>query len=107
MGPPSKALLQHPLGVVYHQDRIYVADTYNNKVKILDPSTGLIETLVGLVETADTDSSSSFDEPAGLAATKDKLFVADTNNHRIRVIDFGGSVRLSTLEISGLEPPGS
>lgn len=105
-GPPSKALLQHPLGVVYHQDQLYVADTYNNKIKVLDPATGIIETFAGLGG-GDTDSSAGFDEPAGLTAAKGKLFVADTNNHRIRVIDMGSSVTVSTLDISGLEPPGS
>jgi DNA-binding beta-propeller fold protein YncE len=84
-----------------------VADTYNNKVKVLDPATGLIETLAGIGGSGDTDSSAGFDEPAGLTAAKGKLFVADTNNHRIRVIDLGSSVTLSTLDISGLEPPGS
>ena len=106
-GPPSKALLQHPLGVVYYQDRLYVADTYNNKIKVLDPATGVIETFAGIGGSGDTDSSSGFDEPAGLTAAKGKLFVADTNNHRIRVLDLGSSVTLSTLAITGLEPPGS
>ena len=106
-GPPSKALLQHPLGVVYFQDRLYVADTYNNKIKVLDPATRVIETLAGIGGSADTDSSAGFDEPAGLTAAKNKLFVADTNNHRIRVIEMGSSVTVSTLEISGLEPPGT
>ena len=106
-GPPSKALLQHPLGVVYYQDRLYVADTYNNKVKVLDPATGFIDTFAGIGGSADTDASSGFDEPAGLTAAKGKLFVADTNNHRIRVINLGSSVTLSTLDIGGLEPPGS
>ena len=104
-GPPSKALLQHPLGVVYYQDRLYVADTYNNKIKVLDPAPGVIETLAGIGGSADTNSSSGFDEPAGLTAAKGKLFVADTNNHRIRVIDMGDNVTVSTLNINGLEPP--
>ncbi len=106
-GPPSKALLQHPLGVLHHQDRLYVADTYNNKIKVLDPETGVIETFAGLGQTGDTDSAAGFDEPAGLTAAKDKLFIADTNNSRIRVIEIGDTVTVSTLDITGLTPPGS
>ncbi len=34
----------------------------------------------------------------------DKLFVADTNNHAIRVIDLAGG-GVSTLSIEGLQPP--
>jgi len=106
-GPPSQAKLQHPLGVVYYQDRLFVADTYNNKIKVLDPATGVIETLAGIGGSRDTDSSAGFDEPAGLTAANNKLFVADTNNHRIRVIDMGSSVTVSTLNIGGLKGPGS
>ena len=106
-GPPSEALLQHPLGVVYYQDRLYVADTYNNKIKVLDPAKGVIDTLAGLSGSGDTDFSAGFDEPAGLTAAKSKIFVADTNNHRIRVIDMGSSVTISTLDIDGLKQPGA
>ena len=106
-GPPSKALLQHPLGVVYFQDRLFVADTYNNKIKVLDPATGVIQTFAGIGGSGDTDAAAGFDEPAGLSAARNKLFVADTNNNRIRVIDMGSNVTVSTLDISGLKPPGS
>ena len=46
-----------------------------------------------------------FDEPAGLAYARDKLYVADTNNHRIRVIDLADGKKISTLEIARLTPP--
>ena len=32
-GPAAQALLQHPIGVAYHDGALYVADTYNDKVK--------------------------------------------------------------------------
>ncbi|HVG18094.1 MAG TPA: thioredoxin-like domain-containing protein, partial [Blastocatellia bacterium] len=32
-GRGSQVRLQHPLGVVYHEGALYVADTYNNKIK--------------------------------------------------------------------------
>jgi hypothetical protein len=34
----------------------------------------------------------------------DKLYVADTNSHRIRVVDLR-SRRISTLDLQGVEPP--
>lgn len=36
-GKGSKVRLQHPLGVVYHDGLLYIADTYNSKIKIIDP----------------------------------------------------------------------
>ena len=49
-------------------------------------------------------TTSGLFEPAGLAVTAGKLFVADTNHHRICVIDLKTS-QASTLAIAGLKPP--
>ena len=37
-GPASQAKLQHPLGIVYYEGKLYIADTYNNKIKVIDPT---------------------------------------------------------------------
>jgi thiol-disulfide isomerase/thioredoxin len=103
-GPAAQARLQHPLGVAYYQGQLYVADTYNNKIKIVDPATGAAHTLAGSREPGRGDQPAQFDEPAGLAAAAGRLFVADTNNHLIRVIDLH-TAKVSTLTIPGLEPP--
>ncbi len=39
--------LQHPLGIVFYEGKLYVADTYNNKIKDIDPATGETHTLAG------------------------------------------------------------
>ena len=44
-GPAAKARFQHPLGVAFHEGQIYVADTYNNKVRLVDPADGTTRTL--------------------------------------------------------------
>lgn len=44
------------------------------------------------------------DEPSGVAIAESKLYIADTNNHRIRVWDLKKE-SLSTLDLKGLEPP--
>ncbi len=46
-GPNGKARLQHCLGVAYHDGRLYVADTYNNKIKVIDLKTGECKSLAG------------------------------------------------------------
>ena len=44
-----------------------------------------------------------FYEPAGLSFAGDKLYVADTNAHRIRVVDVK-TKKVSTLRLTGVEP---
>ena len=48
-GPAGQARFQHPLGVAFHEGRIYVADTYNNKIRVVDPADGTTRTLAGVV----------------------------------------------------------
>lgn len=88
--------LQHPLGVVYQDNLLYIADTYNNKIKIINPETRESSTLFGTGEDGWQDGSGDvlFDEPGGLSIAGDKLYIADTNNHVIRVAD------LTTNELS-------
>jgi len=84
------ARLQHPLGVVYADGLLYVADTYNSKIKTIDPETGEVRSLVGNAAGGYIDGSfdeAMFDEPGGLSYADGRLYVADTNNHAIRVID--------------------
>jgi NHL repeat len=50
--------------------------------------------------------SATFYEPGGLAVAGDKLYVADTNNHAIRVVDLK-TKETRTLPIKGLQPPAS
>jgi DNA-binding beta-propeller fold protein YncE len=94
--------LQHPLGVVAYENRIYVADTYNSKIKRLDPETRVIETLFGGGQGWRDGDNPLFYEPGGLDAADGKLYVADTNNHAIRIINLVDG-KTSTLVVSGIE----
>jgi len=84
----SGALLQHPLGLAVSQDKIYVADTYNHAIRVFDLNTQTLTTLGGGRGYQDGPlGSARFLEPSALALVGTKLFVADTNNHALRVID--------------------
>ena len=104
-GPARRARLQHPLGVVFYDGRLYVADTYNDKIKVVDPETGDTRTLAGSGKPGRRDQPPEFNEPAGITAAAGKLFVADTNNHLIRTIDLRAGNRVATLSLAGLQPP--
>ncbi len=103
-GQGQQVRLQHALGVAFHDGKLYVADTYNNKIKMIDPAGGTSVTLAGTLEPGKTDDPPTFDEPAGLSYAAGKLYVADTNNHAIRTIDLKSN-KVATLDIRGLAPP--
>jgi DNA-binding beta-propeller fold protein YncE len=99
----DRVRLQHPLGLAFHDGLLYIADTYNSKIKTLDPQTGQVSTWLG--GKGDKDGGApKFYEPGGLSFAGDKLFVADTNNHKIRVIDVKTKTA-TTLEFDGLPMP--
>jgi len=102
-GKGSVVRLQHPLGVVYSDGWLYVADTYNNKIKRVSAKERTSQTFVGTGKNGMQDGDrATLNEPGGLSVAFGKLYVADTNNHLIRVVDL--KTRLTeTLQIKGLE----
>jgi len=104
-GSGDDVRLQHPLGLLSYGDKLLIADTYNHKIKQLDPKKQTVTSLFGTGKPGQADGTSpSFYEPAGLALANDKLYVADTNNHAIRVVDLKAK-KTSTLRLNGLTPP--
>lgn len=101
VGPAVR--LQHPLGITWKAPFLLVADTYNNKIKQVDPAMRRCTTLLGSGEEGFQDGDSPrFDEPGGLCVAGDRLFIADTNNHAIRVADLE-SKSVSTLQLKPVE----
>ncbi|KAI5075738.1 hypothetical protein GOP47_0009814 [Adiantum capillus-veneris] len=111
-GTGTGAQFQHPLGVLYNFDGLlYVADSYNHKIKTMDPSSRTVKTVAGTGKAGFKDGTRfgcQLSEPAGLAmGLNGKVYVADTNNSVIRVLDTKGKdgPSISTLELKGVEPP--
>jgi DNA-binding beta-propeller fold protein YncE len=102
-GIGEKALLQHVQAVCFVDGHVYLADTYNNRIKVLNPQTREVKTFAGTGDAGFKDGtldSAQFNEPAGLAAANGKLYVADTNNNAIRVIDLAeGTVKTLNVQI--------
>ena len=105
-GIGAQVRLQHCLGVAFGDGKLFIADTYNNKIKVCDPKTREVKTFCRAGEPGDQDNPPRFYQPGGLSVAGTSLYVADTNNHKIRVIDLKtGTVR--TLKIEGLNSPQS
>lgn len=80
--------LQHPLGVgIWPREdgspRVVIADTYNGKIKVLDPATTETQTI--------NATRGQLDEPGGLSVVGDTAWIADTNNHAIRKLDLNNN----------------
>ena len=98
--------LQHALGVAYANGVLYVADTYNSKIKTIDPAKGECKSWYGGKDGEGWMTDRPLNEPAGLSIANGKLYVADTNAHRIRVIDLKNK-EASTLVLTGVTAPAS
>ena len=100
-GVGDEVRLQHPQGIDVWKGQLYITDTYNNKVKRVSPGERRVVTVVGAGSTGFTDGAAGLaelHEPGGLSVANGKLYVADTNNHAIRVVDLE-SWEVSTLEL--------
>ena len=103
-GTGDAVRLQHPIGIHFHDGVLYIADTYNNKIKRVFPQTRSVLTMLGTGEPGYLDDEANqalFHEPGGVSVAAGKLYVADTNNHAIRVADLDTG-EVGTLELRGV-----
>ncbi|MCC7292317.1 MAG: redoxin domain-containing protein [Phycisphaerales bacterium] len=105
-GAHPAARLQHPLGVSAWSSGLIVADTYNHKIKIVDPAGRSARTILGTGRPGTTSDGGGpmFFEPGGLSCAGDDLFIADTNNQRIVHINLT-TRRWHVLVLTGLSAP--
>jgi hypothetical protein len=94
-GVGDEVRLQHAAGLAWGpgNHRLWIADTYNHKLKALDPATRRVEAVEPFEET--------LAEPMGLATAGHYMLVADTNHHRILRVDQIDK-RVVVLEVEGL-----
>src|SRR5439155_19316318 len=94
--------LQHPLGVTHHNGVLYVADTYNHKIKAIGPRLATAATFLGTGRPGFRDGDmAQFYEPGGASVADGTLYIADTNNHAVRVAD-PHTKQVTTLQLTGL-----
>jgi len=97
-GSAGSAQMRYPAGLAVEPTtrRLYVADSGNHAVRVVDLSTGIITTLVGALGVIGTAgglggpaAEARLRYPDGVAVTPggDALFVADSGNHAVRRVD--------------------
>ena len=113
-GRGDMARMQHPLDVAWVPvgapggGTLYVADTYNHKLRRLDAATRDLSSFCGKPPAGFEDGPplvARFREPSGLSYAHRKLYVADTNNSAIRVVKLPEGT-VSTLALPELCAPG-
>jgi len=103
-GSDHHVRLQHPTGITHYDGVLYITDTYNHKIKRVLPVTRSAFTVLGTGSAGHIDGpalEAQFSEPSGISFANGKMYIADTNNHAIRVADIE-SGEVTTLEIKGL-----
>ena len=90
-GEGAEVRMQHPLDVTAADGAVWVADTYNGKIKKVDLERATTSTL-----------AEGLHEPGGITRAGRFLIVADTGAHRVAAVSRAtGEVR--ALEIEGLD----
>jgi sugar lactone lactonase YvrE len=95
-GPAASAAFYFPNSVALDKsNNVYVADGINNVIRKITPS-GIVSTLAGSGTAGAVDSTgtlASFNGPTGLAVdASGNVYVADSNNNKIRKITPAGKV---------------
>ncbi len=103
-GTGITARMQHPLGVAYLNGKVFVADSYNHKIRQLDVETRKLTTFLGDGKSGNGTAPLQLSEPGGVSVTKHTLYVADTNNNRVCAVRISDGVT-AVMSLPGLEPP--
>jgi len=94
------------IAVTSDGNTMYVADSESHLIRVFDLTTGMIDTLSGtpgvsgFADGAAADALWAYPVDFALDETRNELFVADANNHRVRKIDLN-TMMVSTVAGTG------
>ncbi len=93
-GAATEARFDQPAGLAIVDDLLYIADSSNDRIRVVELATGIVRTVAGNgVRAFGGDGELAVDaqlnQPLFVAVTADRatLFISDTNNHRVRAVD--------------------
>tara|TARA_Y100001960_G_scaffold71473_1_gene75786 strand:+ start:2636 stop:3577 length:942 start_codon:yes stop_codon:yes gene_type:complete len=100
-GAMPEARLRMPQGVTENGGVLYISDTHNHKIRRIGLTTEEVSTIAGVKQKGFRDGNfadARFNEPRGISIAGDKIFVADTKNNAVRVLDVTNQV-VTTLNV--------
>jgi trimeric autotransporter adhesin len=93
-GPATQATLNSPFAVIVDPDgNIFISDSYNNRIRRVDATTGIITTVAGNGSAAsggdgEPAANAALNVPAGTAFdASGNLYIAEERGNRIRRVD--------------------
>jgi uncharacterized protein (TIGR03437 family) len=102
----TKAGLNRPYALTFDKaGNLYIADTYNDAIRKVAASSGIMSTVAGTMQGFGGDGGGAtgalLDTPTALVFdAAGNLYIADTNNHRVRKVGTDGNI--STFAGNGL-----
>lgn len=98
----TAAQFNNPLGITTDGINVYIADTGNHRIRKIEITTGIVTTLAGSTSgyLDATGTAAQFNGPRGVATDGKNVYVADTQNHRIRKIEIASGI-VTTLAGDG------
>jgi len=97
-GPATQSPVDPPFGLAFAPDgSLYITDVNNSRIRKVSPD-GIITTVAGIASNGFSGdggpaTSARLNSPKGVAVGADgSLYIADTNNHRIRRVGLDGII---------------
>ncbi len=94
-GKYPEAMLQHPQGLAARNGKVYIADTYNNAIRLYDRETGELSTL--------KLRGGTLTEPGDILLMDEGALIVDTGSHSLRKLDLATG-QLTPFELKPMVP---
>ena len=101
----TAAQFNNPVGIAIGGTALYVSETGNQRIRVIDIVSGAVSDLAGSTAgyANGAGAAARFNSPGGLAVSGDTLYVADISNHRIRAVDITSG---TVSDVAGSGTPG-